>query len=75
MFGLNEAHYNIVKRAAKACSEDIKEEIKGGHKYDHIAAKKISKHYGEISTLVTRSQFIWIMGYLNGRFGRVGEYE
>lgn len=38
MFGLNEAEYNIVKRAAKECMKDLKVEVTSGNKYDHIAA-------------------------------------
>lgn len=75
MFGLSEAHYNIVKQQARRCSEDIKEALAGGKKYDDVAAHKIDMHYDSIKVLVTRTQFVWIMGYLAGRFGKDGEYE
>ena len=75
MFGLSEAHYNIVKQHCRKCSEDMKELIAKGCKYDHIAAAAITRHHAAVSTLVTRAQFIWLSGYLNGRFGQKGEYE
>lgn len=75
MFGLNEAQYNAVKRVARECSVDIKDEIKRGVKYDQIAAGIITKHHSKISTIITRLRFIWLVGYLEGRYGQAGEYE
>lgn len=77
MFGLSEAHYNIVKQAARRCAEDIKTTIKRDKAtYDQVAAKKISEHHEKINTLVSRGQFIWLIGYLQGRFGsQNAEYE
>ena len=75
MFGLNEAEYNIVKRAAKACADDVRKEIKSGSKYDQIAAGIITKHHAPVSVLITRLRFIWLVGYLEGRYGQAGEYE
>lgn len=75
MFGLNEAQYNIVKQAARKCAADLKGEIEKGGKYDQIAAGIITKHHSPVSVLVTRLRFIWLIGYLQGRFGQTGEYE
>lgn len=75
MFGLNEAQYNVVKQAARRCAEDAKNEIKRGGKYDQIAAGIITKHHAPISTLITRIRFIWLVGFLEGRYGQQGEYE
>lgn len=75
MFGMNEAQYNIVKQAARRCSKEAKELIQGGKKYDEIAAKTIDKHYEAVKVLITRLQFVWLIGYLEGRMGKVGEYE
>lgn len=77
MFGLNEAQYNIVKKAARRCADEAKDLIKNGKKYDEIAAKTIDKHYDPIKVLVSRLQFIWLLGYLEGRFGssRTTDYE
>lgn len=75
MFGLNEAQYNAVKRVARNCSGELKDEIKRGSKYDQIAAGIITKHHSPISTIITRLRFIWLVGYLEGRYGQSGEYE
>lgn len=75
MFGLSEAHYNIVKQHCRKCSEEITAHLKKGIKYDAVAAEAIDKHYGAVKTLITRMQFVWLCGYLNGRFGQKGEYE
>lgn len=70
MFGLSEAHYNIVKRAASNCTNEISDAIqKSGAKYDAVATAIISKHYTQVATLVTKTQFIWLAGYLKGRWG------
>ena len=71
MFGLNEAQYNAVKGAAKRLASEMKDAIKLDKKtYDQIATLMIDRHYRDVKTLVSRSQFIWIAGYLEGRFGR-----
>ncbi|EDV3179120.1 hypothetical protein CSP48_004033 [Salmonella enterica subsp. arizonae] len=75
MFGLCEAHFNIVKRAAKACADEVRKEIKSGSKYDQIAAGAITKHHAPVSVLITRLRFIWLVGFLEGRYGKAGEYE
>lgn len=75
MFGLCEAQFNIVKRAAKNCADEVRNEIKRGSKYDQIAAGIITKHHSPVSVLITRLRFIWLVGYLEGRYGQSGEYE
>lgn len=77
MFGLSEPHYNIVKRVAKELAQDIKDTIKRDKTtYDRCAAQIIDKHYEKVSTLLARGQLIWLVGYLNNRFGKSdGEYE
>lgn len=77
MFGLNEAQYNAVKRVAKRMTAETKDAIRKDKKtYDQVAARMIDKHWAEVNTLLTRGQFIWMAGYLEGRFGRRdGEYE
>lgn len=76
MFGLSEPHYNIVKKQCRKCISEIQEAINGGKKYDHVAAAIITEHYRPIDTLITRIQFIWLCGHLNGRFGTVDQgYE
>lgn len=75
MFGLSEAHYNAVKRKCRESSDEIKKALAGGQKYDQVATDIIAKHYEQVKTIVTKMQFIWLSGYLNGRWGKQGEYE
>lgn len=70
MFGLTEAEYNIVKRHCRECSQEIKDAISKGAKYDHVAAAIIARKRKPVELLVTHTQFIWLCGYLNGRFGQ-----
>lgn len=79
MLGLSEPHYNAAKAAAKKCSAEIKGQIQKGKKYDEVAGSIITKHFEPVHLLtegkVTRTKFIWICGYLNGRFGTAYDYE
>ncbi|QGF21220.1 hypothetical protein KMB89_gp21 [Citrobacter phage HCF1] len=75
MFGLSEAQYNVVKQAARKCADEVREEIKRGGKYDQVATGIITKHHTPIATIITRLRFIWLVGYLEGRYGQQGEYE
>lgn len=69
MFGLSDSHYNIVKKQAKDCAERIKEQIQTGTKYDHCAAAIIMAHHSPVQVLVSYTQFVWLCGYLQGRYG------
>lgn len=75
MFGLTEPQYNIVKRVARECADDIRETIIAGGKYDHVAAGLIAKHHAGVSVLITKMRFVWLIGYLEGRYGNTGERE
>lgn len=70
MFGLSDSHYNIVKKQARECAKKIKEQIQAGTKYDHCAADIIMAHHAPVQVLVSYTQFVWLCGYLTGRFGR-----
>ena len=49
MFGFNEAEFNIVKRVAKDCVNEIADRIEQkDEKYDRIAAGIICKYYQQI---------------------------
>lgn len=76
MFGLSEAHYNIVKRAARGLNDAISELPKADRKKEQIVIKVIDKHYEPVSTLINRMRFVWVAGYLAGRVGnKNGDYE
>ena len=40
-----------------------------------LSANTISKYYQPISTLLTKTQFIWLAGYLRGRWGKKFDRE
>lgn len=68
MFGLSEAHFNIAKKQARKCSEEITNLIAKGAKYDAVAAKAIDDAHSKVATIITRMQFVWLIGFLNGRY-------
>lgn len=84
MFGLSEPHYNICKQAARRCSDELEKAIRDSGKtararakaYSELAGPCIDKHHKQVSTLMPRLTFAWLIGHLNDRFGHDdGEYE
>lgn len=75
MFGLNEAHWNIVKRAARGLNEAVSKMEKKDRQNDKIMIEVITKHHEPVKVLIDRYKFAWTAGYLAGRVGRAGEYE
>lgn len=69
LFGLSEPHYNLVKQQARLCNEKIKDKIATGSKYDHCAAEIIIAHHTPVQVLVNYTQFCYMCGFLEGRFG------
>ena len=70
MFGLQREQYNAVKAVARQCVEELLKETKAGKKYDDVAMKIISGHYEKVKPLVKKTQFIWLCGYVHGRWGQ-----
>lgn len=76
MFGLNEAHWNIVKRAARGLNDAISELPKGDRKNERIVIEVINKHHEPVKVLIDRMKFVWTAGYLAGRVGnKAADYE
>lgn len=76
MFGLNEAHWNIVKRAARGLNDAISALPKADRKNEKVVIEVISKHHEPIATLIDRYKFVWTAGYLAGRVGnKNADYE
>lgn len=75
MFGLTDAEYNVVKKAAKNCNAAGIEAVKNGAKYDQVMAEIISAHHKPIFPLISRIKFVWLCGYLAGRFGQTFDRE
>lgn len=76
MFGLSEAHWNAVKRAARGLNDAISELPKADRKKEAIVIKVISKHHAPVETLIDRYKFVWTAGFLAGRVGsKENDYE
>ena len=75
MFGLNEAHWNIVKRAARGLNDAVKKMPAADRKNEKLMIEVIGKHHEPVKVLIDRYKFIWTAGYLAGRVGKAGEYE
>lgn len=81
MFGLSESQYNAVKRVCRACNSEIREKLgkiepkKRAAHFNSISKVCIDKHHGQLMPILTRIQFIWLCGYLEGQFGQSFDYE
>lgn len=76
MFGLSEAHWNIVKRAAKNLNDEISKLPAADRKKEKVVIEVISKTHKPVETLIDRYKFVWTAGYLAGRVGnKNGDYE
>lgn len=76
MFGLNEAHWNIVKRAARGLNDAISELPKKDRKNEKVVIDVITKHHAPVAVLIDRYKFVWTAGYLAGRVGsKTADYE
>lgn len=76
MFGLTEAHWNVVKRAARGLNEAISALPKEDRKKEVVIIKVIDKHHAPVALLIDRYKFIWTAGYLAGRVGnKNADYE
>lgn len=76
MFGLSEAHWNIVKKAARNLNDEISKLPKADRKKEKIVIEVITKAHAPVSALVDRYKFVWTAGYLAGRVGTTdGGYE
>lgn len=76
MFGLNEAHWNVVKRAARGLNDAISELPKEQRKNEKVVIDVITKHHKPVELLIDRYKFVWTAGYLAGRVGsKNADYE
>ena len=76
MFGLSEAHWNIVKRAARGLNDAISELPKADRLKEAFVIKVITKHHAPVETLIDRYKFVWTAGFLAGRVGsKENDYE
>lgn len=76
MFGMNEAQFNAAKRQAKKCGEAMKADVEKRGKYvDEVMKGIIAEHYQSVAPMLTITQFIWLCGYLRGRWGNAFDRE
>lgn len=69
MFGLNEAHFNAVKKQAKKLNDEYVKLSPKDRKDDKLVAALISKLWEPVFTIISRDRFVWVAGYLKGRVG------
>ena len=76
MFGLSEAEWNVVKRAAKELNKFVSGMKKEDRKNDKTMIDVISTHHKKVELLIDRYKFVWTAGYIAGRVGnKEGDYE
>lgn len=59
MFGLEEAAWNVVKRAARGLNEAIADLPKADRKKEAIVIDIITKHHKPVELLIDRYKFVW----------------
>ncbi|UOX38502.1 hypothetical protein [Escherichia phage P818] len=70
MFGLTDPQMNAVKAKAKQLNAAYDALDKKERKDDKLVASIITKHHEAVATIISRSRFIWIAGYLKGLVGK-----
>lgn len=76
MFGLSEAHWNIVKRAARNLNDEIGKLPKEQRKNEKVVIDVITKCHKPVELIIDRYKFVWTAGYLAGRVGnKNADYE
>lgn len=70
MFGLTDQQMNAVKAKAKQLNAAYADLSKKERKDDKLVASIITKHHEAVATIISRSRFIWIAGYIEGRCGK-----
>lgn len=80
MLGMNEAQYNAARAKCRDCTKEIKANLekidpkKRSAEFNAISTAAIDKHHKPVESLLGRVAFIWLCGYLEGRFGAGIEY-
>ncbi|ATN94125.1 hypothetical protein HOS16_gp47 [Shigella phage vB_SflS-ISF001] len=76
MFGLTEAVWNVVKRAAKELNKFVSGMKKEVRKNEKIMIDVISTHHKKVQLLIDRSKFVSTAGFIAWRVGNIeGDYE
>lgn len=74
LFNLSEPQFNAVKTAARAALSACKAEAEKNGYSDKATRLILEKHYRKVAPLISIERFIWLVGYLNNRWGTEQDY-
>lgn len=74
LFNLSEPQFNAVKTAAGAALSACKAEVEKNGYSDKATRLILEKHYRKVAPLISIERFVWLVGYLNNRWGAYQDY-
>lgn len=74
LFNLSEPQFNAVKTAASAALSACKAEVEKNGYSDKATRLILEKHYRKVAPLISIERFVWLVGYLNNRWGTDQDY-
>lgn len=74
LFNMSELQFNAVKAAARAALSACKAEVDKNGYSDKATRLILEKHYRKVAPLISIERFVWLVGYLNNRWGTEQDY-
>lgn len=74
LFNMSEPQFNAVKTAARAALSACKAEVEKNGYSDKATRLILDKHYRKVAPLISIERFVWLVGYLNNRWGTDHDY-
>lgn len=74
LFNMSEPQFNAVKTAARAALSACKAEVEKNGYSDKATRLILDKHYRKVAPLISIERFVWLVGYLNNRWGTDQDY-
>nr|AFB77231.1 hypothetical protein [Enterobacteria phage mEp021] len=74
LFNMSELQFNAVKAAARAALSACKAEVEKNGYSDKATRLILEKHYRKVAPLISIERFVWLVGYLNNRWGTEQDY-
>ncbi|WP_249505298.1 hypothetical protein [Escherichia coli] len=74
LFNMSEPQFNAVKTAARAALSACKAEVEKNGYSDKATRLILEKHYRKVAPLISIERFVWLVGYLNNRWGTEQDY-
>lgn len=74
LFNMSEPQFNAVKTAARAALSACKAEVERNGYSDKATRLILEKHYRKVAPLISIERFVWLVGYLNNRWGTDQDY-